>query len=69
MTTGTTTTGRVTTASPCSGSPRWTSTTPTPPTCDFPEMFEDLPNFLDLDHLEFVVTEEPRVVMDGTVDW
>ena len=37
---------------------------------DFPEMFEDLPNFLDPDHLDFVLTEEPRVIMDGTtVDW
>lgn len=36
---------------------------------DFPAMLEDLPRFLDLDHLDFVITEEPRVVMDGTVDW
>ena len=32
---------------------------------DFPEMFADLPNFLDLDHLHFVITEEPRVILDG----
>ena len=36
---------------------------------DSPAMFEDLPKFLDTDHLEFVLTEEPRVIMDGEVDW
>ena len=36
---------------------------------DSPVMFDDLPKFLDTDHLEFVLTEEPRVVMDGEVDW
>jgi hypothetical protein len=36
---------------------------------DSPAMFEDLPKFPDTDHLEFVLTEEPRVVMDGAVDW
>ena len=36
---------------------------------DSPAMFEDLPKFLDTDHLEFVLTEEPRVVMDGEVSW
>jgi hypothetical protein len=34
-----------------------------------PRMFEDLPTFLDLDHLDFVITEEPRVIIDGEVDW
>ncbi len=36
---------------------------------DFPQIFEDLPNFLDVEHLDFVVTEQPRVVMDGAADW
>lgn len=36
---------------------------------DSPAMFEDLPRFLDLDHLDFVITEEPRVIIDGEVDW
>jgi uncharacterized protein (TIGR02118 family) len=36
---------------------------------DAPAMFEDLPKFLDTDHLEFILTEEPRVIMDGEVDW
>jgi hypothetical protein len=36
---------------------------------DSPLMFEDLPKFLDLDHLDFVLTEEPRVIIDGEVDW
>jgi EthD domain len=36
---------------------------------DSPAMFADLPKFLDTDHLEFVLTEEPRVVMDGEVSW
>jgi len=36
---------------------------------DFPAVLEDIANFLDTDHLEFVLTEEPRVVMDGVVDW
>ncbi len=36
---------------------------------DSPDMFADLPKFLDTDHLEFVLTEEPWVVIDGAVDW
>jgi len=32
-------------------------------------MFEDIPKFLDTDHLDFVLTEEPRVVIDGSVPW
>lgn len=36
---------------------------------DAAEMMADLPKFLDLEHLEFVVTERPRVVIDGQVDW
>lgn len=36
---------------------------------DSPLMFEDIAKFLDLDHLEFVLTEKPRVVIDGEVDW
>jgi hypothetical protein len=36
---------------------------------DFPEVMEDIANFLDLDHLDFVVTEKPWVVMDGKADW
>jgi hypothetical protein len=36
---------------------------------DSPQMFEDLPKFLDTDHLDFVLTEEPRVIIDGAVDW
>lgn len=36
---------------------------------DSPEMFEDIGRFLDLDHLEFVLTEKPRVIIDGQVDW
>ena len=36
---------------------------------DSPQMFEDIPKFLDTDHLDFVLTEEPRVIIDGTVDW
>ena len=36
---------------------------------DSPDMFADLPKFLDTDHLDFVLTEEPRVIIDGTVDW
>jgi uncharacterized protein (TIGR02118 family) len=31
---------------------------------DFPLVMADLDNFLDVDHLEFVVTEEPLVVID-----
>jgi hypothetical protein len=31
---------------------------------DFPEIFADLGRFLDLDHLDFVLTEEPVVVLD-----
>jgi len=36
---------------------------------DFPEVMADLANFLDLDHLDFVVTEKPLVVIDGRIDW
>jgi len=36
---------------------------------DFPAMWEDITNFLDLGHLDMVLTEEPRVVIDGKVDW
>ena len=32
---------------------------------DFPEVWADLPNFLDVDRLAFVVTEEPVVILDG----
>ena len=31
---------------------------------DFSEVMTDLGRFLDLDHLDFVVTEEPHVVID-----
>ena len=37
-------------------------------TPDFPEVLADLGRFLDLDHLDFVVTEEPIVVIDGSGD-
>ena len=36
---------------------------------DFPEVMDDIANFLDLDHLDFVVTEQPWVVIDGNADW
>jgi uncharacterized protein (TIGR02118 family) len=36
---------------------------------DFPEVMADIANFLDVEHLDFVVTEKPLVVMDGEVDW
>ena len=36
---------------------------------DFPAMMEDIATFLDIDHLEVVLTEEPLVVIDGEVDW
>lgn len=36
---------------------------------DFPLIFEDIAKFLDTDHLELVLTEEPRIIMDGEVDW
>jgi uncharacterized protein (TIGR02118 family) len=36
---------------------------------DSPQMFADIPKFLDPEHLEFVLTEEPRIVIDGSVDW
>jgi uncharacterized protein (TIGR02118 family) len=36
---------------------------------DFPAMMEDIAKFLDTDHLEVVLTEEPRVIIDGEVDW
>jgi uncharacterized protein (TIGR02118 family) len=36
---------------------------------DFPEVMDDIANFLDVDHLDFVVTEQPWVVMDGKADW
>ena len=32
---------------------------------DSPHDVEDIPKFLDPDHLEFVLTEEPRVIIDG----
>lgn len=34
---------------------------------DFPSVMDDLANFLDLDHLDFVLTEEPVVVIDGPI--
>ena len=33
---------------------------------DFPRVWEDLPKFLDVDRLVFVVTDETVVVADGT---
>ncbi len=36
---------------------------------DFPAMMDDIAKFLDLDHLDMVLTEEPIVVIDGEVDW
>jgi uncharacterized protein (TIGR02118 family) len=36
---------------------------------DFPEVMADIANFLDLEHLDFVVTEQPWVVIDGEADW
>ena len=36
---------------------------------DFPAMMEDIAKFLDTDHLEVVLTEEPRIIIDGEVDW
>jgi uncharacterized protein (TIGR02118 family) len=36
---------------------------------DFPAMMEDIAKFLDTDRLEVVLTEEPRIVIDGHVDW
>jgi len=36
---------------------------------DFPAMLEDTTRFLDTDHLEFVLTEAPRTILDGEVDW
>ncbi|HWE70775.1 MAG TPA: EthD domain-containing protein [Acidimicrobiales bacterium] len=36
---------------------------------DFPAVMDDIANFLDLDHLDFVVTEQPWVVIDGKADW
>ena len=35
----------------------------------FPAMMEDIAKFLDTDCLEVVLTEEPRIIIDGTVDW
>lgn len=35
---------------------------------DFSEVMEDVAKFLDLDHLDFVVTEQPWVVIDGEVE-
>jgi uncharacterized protein (TIGR02118 family) len=35
---------------------------------DFSQVMADLANFLDLDHLDFVLTEAPLVVIDGEVD-
>ena len=36
---------------------------------DFPVMMADIATFLDVDHLEFMLTEQPLVVMEGDVDW
>ena len=36
---------------------------------DFPDVMAHIANFLDLDYLDFVVTEKRWVVMDGKVDW
>ncbi|MGO9030051.1 MAG: EthD domain-containing protein [Acidimicrobiales bacterium] len=36
---------------------------------DFPEIMKDIGTFLDVDHLEFVLTDKPLVVMEGEVDW
>lgn len=36
---------------------------------DFPEIMRDIATFLDVDHLEFILTERPLVVMDGEADW
>src|ERR1019366_5317929 len=36
---------------------------------DFPAMMEDIARFLDTDRLEVVLTEEPRIIIDGRVDW
>ena len=36
---------------------------------DFPAMMDDIAKFLDTDCLEVVLTEEPRIIIDGTVDW
>lgn len=35
---------------------------------DFPDIMNDIATFLDVEHLEFVLTEEPLVVMDGAID-
>ncbi len=32
---------------------------------DFPAMMDDITQFLDTDSLEFVLTEEPRVIVEG----
>ena len=34
---------------------------------DFADVWADLPNFLDVDRLSFVLTEEPVVILDGPV--
>ena len=36
---------------------------------DVPAMMEDIAKFLDTDCLEVVLTEEPRIIIDGEVDW
>lgn len=35
---------------------------------DFPEIMADIGRFLDTDRLEFVLTEDPRVIIDGAVE-
>lgn len=34
---------------------------------DFPTVWADIQNFLDVDRLFFVLTEEPVVIMDGAI--
>jgi uncharacterized protein (TIGR02118 family) len=36
---------------------------------DFPAMMADIAKFLDTDCLEVVLTEEPRIIIDGHIDW
>jgi uncharacterized protein (TIGR02118 family) len=36
---------------------------------DFPSIMDDIATFLDVDHLELILTEQPLVVMDGEPDW
>jgi uncharacterized protein (TIGR02118 family) len=35
---------------------------------DFPAILEDTARFLDTDRLEYVLTEEPRVIIEGEVN-